>query len=399
MSGNHSTTPSTERKRRDRLDLFSFPILSPDEIAHFSKRFKTQLFGTPGPNDRLEINPVSGYLSYSKSTLNDPEGRDQSNRLPQTEAEALQAALKFVKDKYASFEKDADLQSRVTQLHAAGKPLKKAFAPIPHPDWLKVIEVYPVRNSAKGHADHWLCKFEVELPLPKGKALLLNANLDLRIGVPAVSALPGSYDVVGMVMRYRPLVYAPQGPLELFLEDTGAPQHVEADEEASQGGHSHFGSETYISYILADENSPQLNLLPYEVTTAGGHHLSILPASKQSLWVEFRVEVVNKEYKIYALIMGGSGDYEAKWAHWNPFGGINTEGQLIHSQETESATIENSTAYPGVAVSELSLPIGIWEIAISVYDRTFNNIIHKRHALTLSPTSNGLLQTNTEVLS
>jgi hypothetical protein len=388
VSGNHSTTPNTERKRRDRLDLFSFPILSPDEIAHFSKRFKTQLFGTPGPNDRLEINPVSGYLSYSKSTLNDPEARDQSNRLPQTEAEALQAALKFVKDKYASFEKDADLQSRVTQLHAAGKPLKKAFAPIPHPDWLKVIEVYPVRNSAKGHADHWLCKFEVELPLPKGKALLLNANLDLRIGVPAVSALPDSYDVVGMVMRYRPLVYAPQGPLELFLEDTGDPQHVEADEtdeHASSGGHSHVGNETFISYLLADENSPQLNLLPYEVTLAGGHHLSILPASKQSLWVELQVEVDGGEYKIYALIMGGSGDYDAEWAHWKLFGGMREDGQIVHAKESKSAIAQPFANYPGVAYCELSLPIGILEFGISVYDRVHKNIIHKMHALTLKP--------------
>lgn len=389
MSGNHSTTPTPERKRRDRLDLFSFPLLSPAEIAQFSGRFKSVLFGPLGSEDRLEINPESGYISYSKATLNHPEGRDDSQRLPQTEAEAVEAALAFIREKHAAFLAEADLQSRIRQLHNAGKPLVKGFAPIPQADWLKLVEAYPVRNTAKGHADHWLVKFEVELPMPKGKAVhLLHASLDLRIGPPALSVYANVYEVWGMSMRYRPLVYAPQGPLEHFLEDTGSPGHHDSSESGegeSQGGHVHLGNETYISYILSDAHTPQYKLLPYEVTVEGGHHLAVLPATKESLWVEWRVEHDRDDYTIYALIMGGSGDYEAHWAYWRPFGGITDTGELAHQPEVKTATYQSAQAYPGVAVCTLKLPIAIWEFGISVLDRVHGNFIQTQHALTINP--------------
>lgn len=370
--------------------------MSPAEIARFGGRFKQVLFGPTGSDDRLEINPESGYISYSKATLNHPEGRDDSQRLPQTEAEAVQAALDFIREKHAAFLADSELQDQVAQLHHGGKPLIKGFAPIPQADWLKLVEAYPVRNTTRGHADHWLVKFAVELPMPNGKPVhILQASLDLRIGPPALSSYATAYAVLGMSLRYRPLVYAPQGPLPPFLADTGDPDHAETDASHSHGGHHHIGNETFISYILSDAHTPQYKLLPYEVTVEGGHHLSVLPATKESLWVEWRVEHDLDEYTIYALIMGGSGAYEAHWASWRPFGGISDTGELAHQPEVKPATYQSALAYPGIAVCTLKLPIAIWEFGISVTDRGNGNFIQKRHALTINPMHEAFTSTAT----
>jgi hypothetical protein len=372
------------------LELYRFPILRPEEIALFAGRFKGILFDAVSPGDHCEVNPVSGYIHYFKSPANTAPGGQQIANLPQNKAEAERAARRFLASKYERFTRDFELQGHVTRLYGEGKPLRHGFAPIPHPDWLKLVEAYPVKSRRNTRADHWLCKFEVELPLQHGKMPMLNAHVDVRLGGAPVASLPTAYEVVGFVSRFRPMVFAPSGPLAPFLEDTGSPHRAHGAHGAESGGHGHghgvlFDNPMVICYMLADDNSPQFHLLPYEVTVEGGDHASVLPASKESLWVELQVEKQFGNYVVYALVMGGSGNYEAKWGYWKPFGGMDAEGQVRSTVKSVRGGLEVSPVYAGVATGKLTLPVGVWDVGFSVYDRDHHNILHRVVSLMLNP--------------
>lgn len=358
-------------------------------MAFYPAKVKAILFGQLGPDDQAEINPVSGYIRYTKSSLGKTDSVAKARNLPQTKGEAQKAALAFLREKHAEFLAFKALQDDVTRLYGQGQPLKQGFAPVPHPDWLRLVSTDLVSNEKPGCPDHWCCKYAIELPLPSGRAVLLNSELDIRIGMAHLGISPAQYEVVGFSMRYRPIVYQPVGPLDYFLPDIGNPGHDE--DEAHGDAHMHLSTETHIAYILEDANAPQLNLLPYEVTVGGGHHVSVLPASTRSIWIEWRVETTAQNYLIHALIMGGSGTYNGNWAYWKPFAGIRLDDSLDGSVATDKAIkdadFEHSTAYPGVAISTLTLPLGIWEFGISVEDKVHGNAIHKVHSL--------MLQTNT----
>jgi hypothetical protein len=369
------------------LDLYSFPIMSPQEIERYASRFKAMLFGAISKDDTCEINPISGYCYYAKAEKTPSSGAPSVVNLPRDKGEAAKAAVGWLRTKYGEFLKDNQLQSQIQQLYSKGKPLKFGFAPIPHPDWIQLIEAYPVKSRHHSKADHWLCKFEVVLPLGGSKFKIWNANIDLRIGAATNPSFPLDFQLQGLSIRYRPLIYWPSAPLEKFLDDTGNPAHLE--HETEQPHEFHLESNTHICYILSDDNAPQFNLLPYEVTIAGGHEASILPASKQSLWVELQVEYTGGCYIVFALIMGGSGNYEGKWGHWKTLGGMDEAGNITHSIQQQDAHLEHSSIYDGVAVSKITIPLGIWDIVISVYDKVHNNSIHKSISLALNPQDNG----------
>lgn len=350
-------------------------------MAFYAGDIKAILFGQLGPDDQAEINPVSGYIRYTKSSLGKTDSVAKARNLPQTKGEAQKAALAFLREKHAEFLAFKSLQDSVTGRHGQGQPLKQGFAPVPHPDWLRLVSTYLVSNTKAGVPDHWCCKYAVELPLPSGRATLLNSELDIRVGMAHLGISPAKYEIVGFSMRYRPIVYQPVGPLDYFLPDIGNPEHEEDD--AHGDAHMHLNNETRIAYILDDAHAPQPNLLPYEVTIGGGHHLSVLPASTRSLWIEWRVETTPQNYVIQALIMGGSGTYKGNWGYWKPFSGIRLDGTLALDKATPKAHFEHSTAYPGVAISTFTLPLGSWEFGISVEDTVHGNVIHKVHSLSL----------------
>lgn len=389
MSGVHqdsaaSSKPS-KRKSNKSLELYKFPILSPNEIEYFAGSFKELLFGARSASDRCEINPVSGYISYAKAMENRAATKNGGKNLPQAEQDASNAALAFLKEKYQAFSKAARLQQSVQQRYNKGKSLEYSFAPIPNPEWLKPLEVYPVSSANNGQADHWLCKFEIEIPVNKTRMKLFNASIDVRVGAAPIASLPKQYEIVGLISRFRPIVFAPSKPLEMFLEDTGnpMPSQDESEEEHAHGFQAE--NETIIAYMQSDADSPQFNLLPYEVSLEGGHHLNILPASKESLWVEFASEVELGKVKVYALIMGGSGHYQVKWAQWNTFGSMTESGEISNEIEAKRAHLQHSSIYDGVAVSELKVEDGVRDVAISVYDRQNGNVVHKVISLTVNP--------------
>lgn len=324
MSDAHSHRGSSgTRKPR----LFAFRVVPADLLTQYGSLIREVLFGgaaAPSGKTVFEIDPVSGYLNYRNPKKLYREERRRTLALPRTKEEATRAAMAFLAGRYEAFTGNAHLRELFANSLNEGKSLALPFSAIPHPGWLKHFGTSLVRNDKHPQPDHWLCKFQVEVECPdKSRLPVLNSSIDVRIGEAAADArgVP-NYEVVGFQSRWRPVYDA--YPVERFLPDSGAAPpahaggHAEAHSEAS-AAHLHAGKLTRLAYLLADENVPQFNLLPYEATVSGEHHLSILPASKDSLWVEFNVRRVGGKYRIQALVMGGSGDYQAHWGFWDPF--------------------------------------------------------------------------------
>ena len=323
MSGNHEH-PSAAR--RQRLSLYAFRIVPVKLITENQALIRELLFGGVASSSEVafEINPVSGYVSYRHKKKLYREEERKNLALPQTEEEATLAARTFLAERYKVFTANSSTSKLLQQSFAneltQGKDLRYPFSVIPPPHWLKHAGTYLVRNDKHEQADHWLCKFQVEIGTPDGRRLpVLSSSLDVRIGEPSYAGGAGQqYEVIGFQSRWRPIY--DHYPVEQFLPDTGEPEHDPA-EELSAGApvHLHLDEQTLLTYLLADENVPQFNLLPYEATVFGEHHVSILPASKDSLWVELNVRKVNGKYRVQALVMGGSGNYQAHWGFWDPY--------------------------------------------------------------------------------
>ncbi|HKO95417.1 MAG TPA: hypothetical protein VJU86_00385 [Pyrinomonadaceae bacterium] len=276
--------------------------------------------GASSTDVAFEINPISGYVTYrhAKKLYREEERRNLA--LPPTKEAATLAAKTFLFERYRVFTLDQLFQRTFANALTHGKPLVYPFSVIPPPHWLKHAGTYLVRNDKHEQPDHWLCKFQVEIETPDRKKLpVLNSSLNVRVGERANGGRAQDYEVIGFQSRWRPIYENYR--VEQFLPDTGEPEHDPAEAHAAGStGHVHVDEHTLLTYLLADENVPQFNLLPYEATVSGEHHLSILPASKDSLWVELNVRKVNGKYKVQALLLGGSGNYKAYWGFWDPYG-------------------------------------------------------------------------------
>jgi hypothetical protein len=317
MSGNHKQSGAT---RRQRLSLYAFKIVPVIFITQNQTLIRDLLFGGLASSTEVafEINPVSGYVSY-RHTKKLYRAEERKNlALPPTKEAATLAAKTFLSERYRVFTTNQLFQQTFANALMKGKPFAYPFSVIPPPQWLKHAGTYLVKNDKHKQPDHWLCKFQVELETPDRRKLpVLNSSLDVRIGETAGGGAL-NYEVVGFQSRWRPIYESYR--VEQFLPDTGKPEH-DPNEEQSAGApvHMHLDEHTLLTYLLADQNVPQFNLLPYEATVSGEHHLSIMPASKDSLWVELNVRKVNGKYKVQALLMGGSGTYQAHWGFWEPY--------------------------------------------------------------------------------
>lgn len=300
------------------MNLSAFKIVPVKLIIQNQTLIREQLFGggASSPEVSFEINAVSGYVSYRHRKKLYREEERKTLALPPTEEAATLAAKTFLSERYRAFTTNGLLQRTFANALTKGKPLAYpfSFSMIPPPRWLKHAGTYLVRNDKHAQPDHWLCKFQVEIETAGGKLPVLNSSLDLRIGESGGGGAL-NYEVIGFQSRWRPIYESYR--VEQFLPDTGQPEHDPAEEQ--NGGHMHLDEFTLLSYLLADEKVPQFNLLPYEATVSGEHHLSVLPASKHSLWVELNVRKANGKYKVQALLMGGSGNYQAHWGFWDPY--------------------------------------------------------------------------------
>jgi hypothetical protein len=315
MSGNLEHSSAT---RRQRLNLSAFKIVPVKLITEKQILIRDLLFGggAASTDVEFEINPISGYVSYRHTKKLYREEERKNLALPPTKQAATLAAKTFLSERYRVFATNQLFQQSFANTLTKGKPLAYPFSMIPPMQWLKHAGTHLVKNDKHQQPDHWLCKFQVELETPDRKKLpVLNSSLDVRIGETAGGEAL-NYEVVGFQSRWRPIYESYR--VEQFLPDTAEPEHDPADEQT--GGHVHLDEFTLLSYLLADENVPQFNLLPYEATVSGEHHLSVLPASKDSLWVELNVRKINGKYKVQALVMGGSGNYQAHWGFWDPYG-------------------------------------------------------------------------------
>ncbi|MDQ3920044.1 MAG: hypothetical protein M3348_16385 [Acidobacteriota bacterium] len=306
--------------RGQRLSLYAFRIVPVKLLTGSRILIRDLLFGPAAASKDavFEMNPVSGYFGYRHTKkLYREEKRDNLSLAP-TEAEATRAAKAFLAERHLTFKSTVMLQQAFADTLTPGKPLLYPFSPIPPPQWLKHAGTYLVRNDKHEQPDHWLCKFQAEVETPDGKKLPVHSSsIDLRLGESAGGVGPlAQYEVIGFRSRWRP-VYE-HYRVEQFLPDTGEPGHDPPEAEST--GQVHLGETTLLAYMLSDENVPQHNLLPYEATVSGEHHMSVLPASKDSLWVEMRVSRAEGKYKIQALVLGGSGNFKAQWGFWNPFG-------------------------------------------------------------------------------
>lgn len=399
MSSNHEHSGAA---RRERLSLFAFRIVPVKNITANQVLIRDLLFGAGASSTEVafEINPISGYISYRQTKKLYRQEERTNLALPPTKDKATGAAKTFLAERYRVFATNELFLQTYSNALAEGK---YPFSMIPPPHWLKHAGTYLVRNDKHEQRDHWLCKFQVELETPdKRKLPVLNSSFDVRVGESTDGGL--NYEVVGFQSRWRPIYES--YPVEQFLPDTGEPEH-DPTEEAPGAGHVHVDEHTLLTYLLADENVPQRNLLPYEATVSGEHHLSILPAGKDSLWVEMNVSKDNGKYKVQALLLGGSGNYQAYWGFWDPYdyefagrdelkkakpkkgaSGKKTGEEYSLKQNRKAAKlIKVETGLDAqVYVMELEVDEGLQEVVLQVFDETLQNFVAKRIALNIHTT-------------
>jgi hypothetical protein len=350
----------------------------------------------------FEMSPVSGYVGYRHNKKLYREEERKTLSLPPTREEATRAAKAYLAERHLAFTRNALLQQAFANTLTRGKPLAYPFSLIPPPRWLKHAGTHLVRNDKHDQPDHWLCTFQVEVEAPDGRKLpVYGSSLELRLGESAGAGGPAArYEVVGFRSRWRP-VYEPYR-VQQFLPDTGEPEHD--PHEAASAGHAHVDETTLLAYVLADENVPQFNLLPYEATVSGEHHMSVIPASRDSLWVEMRVSKAGGKYGIQALILGGSGSFKAYWGFWNPFAWEPAEqdaestrkappasakvpagGAFRLKQERRPASLSRAVTGPDVQLylTELVVDEGVVEVVLHVFDETLQNFIAKRILLNI----------------
>jgi len=398
MSGDHAH-PGGGLGRR--LSLFAWRIVPARLLMESRILIRDLLFG-PGAASAdavFEMNPVSGYVGYrhDKKLYRQEQRRNLS--LPPTREAATRAATVYLAERHLAFTGNALLQRALAGALTQGRPLAHPFSPVPPPRWLKHAGTWLVRNGRHEQPDHWLCRFQVEVEAPDRRRLPVYGSLiEVRLGESAGGA--ARYEVVGFRSRWRP-VYEPY-PVQQLFPDTGVPGHLDP---AASPGHAHAGDETMLlSYVLADENVPQFSLLPYEATVSGEHHMSVIPASRDSLWVEMRVGRGGGKYRIQALVLGGSGNFKAYWGFWNPFAcepaqqdgepqekgaspmeGARTGAAFKLKQERRPAALFRLQAGPEVQLSstELQVDEGPAEVVLHVFDETLRNFIARRILLTV----------------
>jgi hypothetical protein len=365
-----------------KLKLFGFRIVPADFITQNKALIQRTMFAGTGV---LEINPQSGYIHYSNRNQLYRDEERKRLALPQTAEAATAAAVAFLTERYEEFLKNKFLQTSCAKLLKPGEQMSYAFSPVPHPKWVKPVGTFLMEHDKHDQPDHWLCKFQVEIETPDRKRMpIMGSSIDVRIGESHAAALSPMYEVIGFHSQWRPVydVYS----VNQFLEDTGTPQHEHDDEASEETGHAHIDEFTQITYVLSDENVPQLNLLPYEATISGEHHARILPASQDSLWAELSFRRETGKYTVRALILGGSGNFQVHWSYWDPFN-FDPEGESLNiSQQKTPAMLRKLETGSDLQLhyAELGLTENIWEIALHVHDDTLNNFISKRFTLGIS---------------
>jgi|SRR6185369_5032142 len=376
---------------RQRLSLYAFRMVPVRLILQNQALIRELLFGgvRASSETEFEINPVSGYLSYRHKKKLYGEEERKNLALPQTKEDATSAAYTFLEERYRAFADNQLLQRLVAGVLTKNKQLDYSFSVVPPPKWLKHVVSILVKNDKHKQPDHWLCKFQVEVETPDGRKIpVLNSSLDVRIGEAVGGGV--NYEVVGFQSHWRPLYESYR--VEQFLSDTGEPEH-DPEEESAASDDVHVDELTLLSYVLSDADVPQLNLLPYETTVSGEHHLSVLPGSKDSLWVELNVKKAGGKYKVEALLLGGSGNYQAAWGFWNPYGYVfnypkkvkGKAGEIKLKQQMRAAEFFKIEVEPDahVHVAELQLDEGVYEVALHVFDVTLKNFIAKRISINI----------------
>lgn len=376
-----------------RLSLYAFKLVPVRLMVQSQALIRELLFGGMASSSEtaFEIHSVSGYLNYRHTKKLYREEERKNLALPETEEDATCAAYTFLDERYRAFTANLLLQQSIACELTQDK-LAYSFSVVPPRQWLKHVASYLVKNDKHKQPDHWLCKFQVEIEAPDGRRMpVLNSSLDVRLGEAAGGG--SNYQVVGFQSRWRPVYESYR--VEQFLSDTGEPEHDPQEEESEiASGHVHVEELTLLSYVLSDANVPQLNLLPYEATVSGDHHLSVLPASKDSLWVELNVKPFGGKYKVQALLLGGSGNFQAAWGFWNPYGyAFNYRNKKMRKktkdikpkqQKPAAQFFEIDTGLDAhVYLAELELDKGIYEVALHVVDVTLQNFIAKRISINI----------------
>ncbi len=395
---NAATSPTPVRR------LPAFRLVPARDLMENAAWIQQVLFGRGG---RFEMHPVSGHIRYEQPKKLQREDKRRYLALPPTREAATLAAKTFLSNRH-----DA-----LTRGQARPLPV------IPPPTWLRHYGTYLVRNDHHDQPDHWLCKFQVEIEIAGQTSIpVLGASIDLRIGEAATDAgLEPNYEVVGFYSRWRAV--SDQYTVGAFVPRETQPHVHGADASAGAGEgkeHVHLDASTRLTYLLSDESDPQSNLVPYDATVSGEHHVSILPASDDSLWIEFHVGVERGSYAIQAVVMAGRGSYQAAWGYWDPYAAAELGAGVDLAEDYEGDGDDSAIPPPappvaappsamkgtakrpvvkGVAanltkvetgatgqvhVAELRLPEGVWEVALRVHDATLNNFIARRISLNIA---------------
>ena len=234
-----------------------------------------------------------------------PRGGAQNLALPPTEEEATSAAKTFLAERHRAFASNTLLQKAFEGVLTGGKPLVYPFSVIPPQRWLSPQD-YLVRNDKHDQPDHWLCNSRSRSRRPtqeNPRPTALHRRSPRRVGerrrrpprrstrssafAPAGGRSYEHYRVEQFLTRHG---RAGQRPGRSTVRGARAPRRDDA-----------------ARLLLADETVPQFNLLPYEATVSGEHHMSVLPASKDSLWVEMKVSKAGGKYKIQPSSWAAAG--------------------------------------------------------------------------------------------
>jgi hypothetical protein len=290
------------------------------------------------------VAPASGWIYFAQASKIFSSARKTA--LLQTADEVHSTAEAFF----------AAANTRIGQnTTLAGRSVLPVF---PEKRFLKEDKTEPVLNPDTGVVDHWLCRYRIVLPssvdFREAKANVIGAGLDVRIG--------NRGEILGFHLRWRPYVKKQETAfavslLALTLADwisSATHGHCEEEHDHEEEDHIELDAETWdalnIVYIFQGANSEQTHFAPF-VPKAAGHHFGYLPVSTFSLAVSIApMKQSGNTRTVYAIVFGGSGQYEYDWGAWY----LNGRDSGIHTSSSSSF---------------IELPIGMHQVTLYLKDK------------------------------
>jgi len=234
-------------------------------------------------------------------------GRNTSGTdLPRTPGEAVGAANDFLR-------RAGNVVGRSPALRSAG--ITSLL-----PAEVRPLQVKLVANAA-GVADHWLCRFNiwVQTGISGLSAQLYGGMIVLRIGVGG--------EVIGCTVRWRPCVS--DEPVSMILNaafdiqtlssfsavDPPAATPIQKIEAGIPNERA--TASPVLVYLLGDDHVAQSFLTPFYVS-GDEDELEFSPASTYSMLAQIDAVYAPEGFKASAVVMGGSGNFDYRWASWSP---------------------------------------------------------------------------------